>query len=69
VFPVDEVQGMHRFQGNELREPPATVAKSQVSFSEGILLWRGQPVGFLNPAPLFNSLDRTLSNPSPREIA
>ena len=69
VFPVDEVQGIHRFQGNELREPPATVAKSRVSFSEGILLWRGQPVGFLNPAPLFGSLDRALSNPSLREIA
>src|ERR1051326_1023769 len=34
VFPVDEVQGIHRFQGHELRELPATVAKSKLSFSE-----------------------------------
>lgn len=69
VFPVDDVQGIHRFQGNELREPPATVAKSRPSFSEGVLIWRGQPVGFLNPAQLFNSLDKALSNVSTREIA
>src|SRR5439155_15903933 len=46
VFPVDEVQGIHRFQAQELREPPATVAKSQPNFSEGILVWREKTVGF-----------------------
>jgi len=61
VFPVDEVQGIHRFQTQELREPPATVAKSQPNFSEGSLLWREKAVGFLAPALLFSSLNRSLS--------
>jgi len=61
VFPVEEVHGIHRFQAQELREPPATVTKSQPSFSEGILLWREKAVGFLDPALLFSSLNRSLS--------
>jgi len=61
VFPVDEVQGIHRFQGQELREPPATVAKSKPNFSEGILLWERKAIGFLDPALLFSTLDQNLS--------
>src|SRR5262249_29414930 len=36
AFPVDEVRGIHRFESREVREIPATVAKSQTNFSEGI---------------------------------
>jgi chemotaxis-related protein WspD len=61
VFPVDEVHGIYRFQSQELREPPATVAKSKASFSEGILPWREKAVGYLNPGVLFSSLNRSLS--------
>jgi chemotaxis-related protein WspD len=61
VFPVDEVQGIHRFQGHELREPPSTVMKSKPSFSEGILLWRDKAVGFLDPALLFSTLNQSLT--------
>jgi chemotaxis-related protein WspD len=61
VFPVDEVQGIHRFQGHELREPPATVAKSKPCFSEGILLWREKTIGLLDPALLFSSLNQNLA--------
>ena len=61
VFPVAEVQGIHRFQGQELRELPATVAKSTATFSEGILLWRDKTVGFLDPASLFSSVNQNLT--------
>jgi chemotaxis-related protein WspD len=61
VFPVDEVQGIHRFQGHELREPPATVVKSKPCFSEGILLWRDKAVGFLDPSLLFSTLNQNLA--------
>jgi len=61
VFPVEEVQGIHRFQGQELREPPATVGKSKPNFSEGILLWRNKAVGFLDPALLFSALNQNLT--------
>ena len=61
VFPVDEVHGIHRFQASELREPPATVAKSSVTFTQSIFFWRERPVGFLEPGPLFAALNRSLS--------
>jgi chemotaxis-related protein WspD len=61
VFPVDEVQGIHRLQATELREPPATVAKSNLSFTQGIFLWQKKAVGFLDPALLFSALNRSLT--------
>ena len=38
VFPVDEVQGIHRFPASELRDPPATVTKSNATFVEGVFV-------------------------------
>jgi chemotaxis-related protein WspD len=61
VFPVDEVHGIHRFQSRELKAPPATVAKSAVSFSRGVLSWQQKSVGFLDAPTLFTALDRSLS--------
>jgi chemotaxis-related protein WspD len=58
---VNEVHGIYRFQSQELREPPATVARSKPSFSEGILPWREKAVGFLNPGVLFTALNGSLS--------
>ena len=42
VFPADEVRGIHRFQTSELKEPPATLAKSNLSYTQGLLSWQGQ---------------------------
>jgi len=61
VFPVDEVHGIHRFQGTELREPPATVAKAQASYTRAIFFWKNHPVGYLDPGPLFAALNRSLT--------
>jgi chemotaxis-related protein WspD len=61
VFPADDVAGIHRFQAQELREPPATVSKATVSFAPGIFLWRQKPVGYLDPALLFAALNRSLT--------
>jgi chemotaxis-related protein WspD len=60
VFPVNEVHGIVRFEAQHLREPPATVAKSGASFTQGILSWQGRTVGFLNAGVLFPTLDRSL---------
>jgi chemotaxis-related protein WspD len=61
VFPVDEVRGIHRFQPAELTQPPATLAKSTSSFTQGIVHWQGQPVGLLDADLLFPALNRSLT--------
>ena len=61
VFPVDEVCGIHRFDLQQLQEPPATLAKSHQTFTRGILHWEDKTVGFLDPNLLFGTLDRSLA--------
>jgi chemotaxis-related protein WspD len=59
VFPVDEVRGVHRFQELELQEPPATLAKANLSYTRGLLSWQGRAVGFLDADRLFSALNRS----------
>ena len=61
VFPADEVCGIHRFQMSELQEPPTTLAKSNLSYTQGLLPWQGRSVGFLDASQLFSSLNRSLT--------
>jgi chemotaxis-related protein WspD len=61
VFPVDEVEGIYRFQARELKEPPATLAKFSLSHTQGLLLRQQRTVGVLNAASLFPALNRSLS--------
>jgi chemotaxis-related protein WspD len=61
VFPADEVRGIHRFQMPELKEPPATLAKSNLSYTQGLLYWQGRVVAFLDANRLFSALNRSLS--------
>lgn len=61
VFPVDEVHGTHKFESSEVREPPATVAKSRPSYTHGVFMWQQKPVGLLDPTLLFPALNRSLS--------
>ena len=60
AFPVDEVGGIERFQQDELRQVPATVAKSAATFARGVLSWRGKSVGCLDEELLFTALNRNL---------
>jgi chemotaxis-related protein WspD len=61
AFPVDEVHGVHRFHQQDLREPPATVARSGLNCAIGVFPWRKFTVGFLDPETLFASLNRKLT--------
>ena len=61
VFPIDEVCGIHRFDMQQLQEPPATLAKSSQTFTRGVLHWQERTVGFLDPNVLFTALDRSLA--------
>ena len=61
AFPVDEVHGVHRFHQQDLREPPATVSRSNLNCAVGVFPWRKFTVGFLDPDALFTSLNRNLT--------
>lgn len=61
AFPVDEIGGIHRFPAAELKEPPATVAKSALTFTQGVFLWRDRTVGHLDADTLFATLNRSLA--------
>jgi chemotaxis-related protein WspD len=61
AFPVEEVHGVYRFHEQDLREPPATVARSGFNCSSGVFPWRNFTVGFLDPDALFASLNRNLT--------
>ena len=61
VFPADEVRGIHRFQMSEIKEPPATLAKSGSSFTQGLLAWSGKTIGLLDTDRLFTALNRSLA--------
>lgn len=60
AFPVDEVQHAHRYRPDELKPPPATVARSASSFTRGLLVWRDRTVGCLDDRLLLEALDRSL---------
>lgn len=61
LFPVDEVHGTHRFDLQELKPPPATVAKSNPSYTQGVFFWQQKAVGFLDADLLFSAFNRSLT--------
>lgn len=61
VFPVDEVQGIQRFQLDELKESPATISKSSLTYTEGVFAWGGRTVGLLDAEAFFTALNRSLA--------
>src|SRR5262249_18191734 len=56
VFPVDEVDQVHRFPARELTEVPATVARASGRLTRGVFTWGGRAIGYLDEARLFQSL-------------
>ena len=61
AFPVDEVYGIHRYHPQELKEVPATVAKSGPTYTQGVLAWRDKSVGRLDEELFFSTLNRGLT--------
>lgn len=61
AFPADEVHGMERFDEQDLKPVPATVAKASASYSKSILTWRVHAVGLLDDELLLHSLNRALA--------
>jgi chemotaxis-related protein WspD len=60
VFPVDEVDGVYRYGAAHLTEVPATVSKTQATYTKAILWWSQRTVGVLDEQRLFTTIDRSL---------
>lgn len=61
VFPVAEVQGIQRFQQDELKESPATLTRASLSYTAGVFAWGGRTVCLLDAAAFFSALNRGLA--------
>jgi chemotaxis-related protein WspD len=56
VFPVDEVDRVHRFPARALMPPPATVTRSTSRLTLGTFTLQGRAVGLLDGGRLFEAL-------------
>jgi chemotaxis-related protein WspD len=61
VFPVDAVDGVHRFAQADFQDVPATIASMTASHAIAVTAWKGATVGLLDAAKLFETLDRSLT--------
>jgi chemotaxis-related protein WspD len=61
VFPAEEVYGIHRFQSEEMAQPPSTLAKAALTFTQAVFPWQEKWVGLLEPELLFSTMNRSLS--------
>lgn len=59
--PVDEVHGIQRVRSRELKEVPATIAKSTATYSKAMVAWNGFSVGLLDDQLLCYTLQRSLA--------
>lgn len=59
VCPVDEVHGIERFQLQDLKQVPATLAAAAVTYTKAVLSWRRRSVGLLDADLLFHALNRS----------
>ncbi|MBD1846550.1 purine-binding chemotaxis protein CheW [Cyanobacteria bacterium FACHB-63] len=60
VFPVDEVHGVFRFHSSELQDAPIVVAKAAEAYTQGIVHWQNQKVGYLDSELLFYTLNHKI---------
>lgn len=60
VFPVDEIDGVERFDRSAWLMPPSTLAQSSTTYTQAILPWKDRKVGLLDPDLLFYTLKRSL---------
>ena len=56
VFPVDEVDQVHRFAASELTRVPATVGRALARLTRGVFHWQGKAIGLIDDERLFATL-------------
>jgi chemotaxis-related protein WspD len=60
AFPVSEIHSVYHYHPEDLRPPPATLAKAAGIYITGVLPWRDRTVGCLDGELLFYALDKGL---------
>jgi chemotaxis-related protein WspD len=60
VFPVDQVDGVHRIAVATFCPPPATLSHAAAAHTRAVAPWRGMTVGLLDADALFDTLNRSL---------
>jgi chemotaxis-related protein WspD len=60
VFPVDEVEGVHRINAKAAEDVPHTVEKSDRHFSRMIFPHRDRKVGMISRERLFQALEKSI---------
>jgi chemotaxis-related protein WspD len=60
VFPVDEVEGVHRIRADAMNNLPHTVEKSPRHYSQAIICLENKNVGVLSGTRLSQALERTV---------
>jgi chemotaxis-related protein WspD len=58
--PVEDIHGVHRFRASDLKDRPATVARTS-SHTSAVATWRDRTVGVLDEGSLFAALERSLA--------
>jgi len=61
VFPVSEVQGLIRYNKQLLSSVPATLDKTQSTFTDGVLESGERRIACLEPTHLFDAMEKCLS--------
>jgi chemotaxis-related protein WspD len=56
AFLADEVSGVRRFPRSQWRGVPSTLVNPTVEFSQAVLSWKGQSIGFLDEHRVFAAL-------------
>jgi chemotaxis-related protein WspD len=60
VFPVDEVEGVHRIDARAFEDLPHTVAKGAGCFSSAVFPLKDRKIGMLSQERLFQALEKTV---------
>jgi chemotaxis-related protein WspD len=56
VFPVDEVDQVHRFATSEMTRVPPTVGRALARLARGVFHWQGRSIGLIDDERLFATL-------------
>jgi chemotaxis-related protein WspD len=62
VCPVDEVHGIERFEPRALKQVPATLSGTALTFTKGVLSWKQRSVGVLDAELIFHALNRSFQS-------
>ncbi|MEB3828953.1 chemotaxis protein CheW [Phormidium sp. CCY1219] len=58
VFPVDEIDGIHRLDVKRFQEVPAVLSKSTDAYTQAIIQWQNKKVNCLDYERVFSSVKR-----------